>query len=513
MTTQAAKYFSFAFFLYMFALCFPIEGIANSPFGTIHRELEKSMESFHFDAAEKLIPSLEKQPLQTYYSNNILIYKYLSTQSPKYYKEIEAVWDKSISDIETMDQGDTLREILLSDLYGKRSVIAFLNQRYFQAVRYARSAHKMIALSEEKYGDHVEQMKIRGLFNALLGAIPRKFQWISNTLGYKGDIQVARQQLETAVRKSQILGQEAMYILSYVEKGMLNEKENSLARIEKARKASGPNILIDFVLASAYINVKQNDKALEILGERSKYVNSGVFFIPYWDYLMGKSNYYKESYPVAQVYFSQFLNGYEGKLFKSDAYFRLAMSLTLDGSYEPARDFFYKIMDGENEGLDEDEYAIFMAEKFYHQKPNTYICTLFRSRNLFDGGYLAPAKSLLLELKNQHYNSLSLEERTELYYRFGRIYDTERNYPLALENYGKCMAEDESDQTWQQAYSAYYSGEIMKNKGKYDRAIGYYKKALGYKQYFYQTGLENRSKIALGEAKKKGKTQASASSR
>lgn len=514
MKTQAQKFFHLHFCkgLLLFLIASSGTLCATSPL-PIHEELENKIARFHFDAAEEIIHSLQNPAYRSYYQTNIFIYKYLSTQDPQYYAQLEEVWDESIEQIENISSVDTLREVLLSDLYGKRAVIAFLKHSYFQAIRYTRLAHKMIESSQEKYGDHTEQMKIRGLFNALLGAIPRKYQWISNTLGYKGDIHIAKKQLVDAAKNSKILRQEAMFILCYVEKNMLNETQKSLERIEKARKIAGPNILMDFTLASAYMNVKQNDKALKVLEGRKNYINSSIFFIPFWDYLMGKSYYYQSAHPTAQIYLSQFLNSYKGNLFRSDANFRLAMSLTLDGKYEAGREFFTLITQGAKEGLDEDEYAVYMANKFLKERPNRYELALFRSRNLFDGGYLSEAVSILKQLEAEELHELSLAERTELYYRYGRIYHTEGKKSMALMYYGNCMKERASDQTWQQAYSAYYSGEIMRKMSQHKEAIVFYKQALAYKDYFYQTGLENRCKISLGRSKREAKTQASASNR
>ncbi|MEM8887397.1 MAG: hypothetical protein AAGD28_05380, partial [Bacteroidota bacterium] len=301
--------------------------------------LETDLQEFRLAAAEEKISSLESPKLRAYYRCNMLIYKYFSTQQSQFYAALDSYFDEAVEIIQDSPP-DRMREVFLSDLYGKRAVIAFLDHNYFQAIRYARSCHKWIDKSREKHGDHIEQMKIRGLFNALLGAIPHKYQWISNTLGYKGDIQKARVQLEAAARESSYLRQEALFILYFVEKNMFNETHKSLARLEAQRKEIGGNILMDFILASGYLSTKNNKKALEVLNRRGYYSREGIFFIPYWDYLMGKAYYYKGSHALSQMYFSRFLKGYEGKVFKSDAYFRLAMSYALDGKYEEGQKHF-----------------------------------------------------------------------------------------------------------------------------------------------------------------------------
>lgn len=476
------------------------------------QSLEKDLQEFRLDAAEEKIYSLNEPKLRAYYRCNLLIYKYFSTQQSSYYSALDTYFDEAVDIIEE-SPADPLREVFLSDLYGKRAVIAFLDHNYFQAIRYARTCHKLIDKSRETYGDHIEQMKIRGLFNALLGAIPQKYLWISNTLGYKGDIQEARLQLEAAARESSYLRQEALFILYFVEKNMFNETHKSLARLETERKEIGGNILMDFILASGYLSTKDNKKALEVLNRRGYYSRKGIFFIPYWDYLMGKAYYYKGSHGLSQMYFSRFLKGYEGKVFKSDAFFRLAMSYALDEKYPEALPYFQRIAHGKKEGLDEDEYANFMAEKFSQQAPTPYQLKLFRARNLFDGGYLQNAMELLSELEKTSFGKLNLEERTELYYRYGRIYQQEGKSKEALTYYEKCRKESQSEQSWLQAYATFYSGEIKRKQAQLKEAKVLYKEALTYKDYFYQNGLENRCKIALSEIKKELKNQASASNR
>ncbi|MEM6800981.1 MAG: hypothetical protein AAF696_06225 [Bacteroidota bacterium] len=479
----------------------------------LQQEIEENMGAFKFEESSLLLQKLEDADWRTFYSCNLIIYKFLSSQDPQYFEQLEDIWEQSREQLEKSTRRDSLKEIFLADLFGKRAVIAFLDHKYFQAIKYARLCYKNIESSKEIYGDHPEQMKIRGLFNALLGAIPKKYQWISKTLGFKGDIRKGRKQLEMAAYESKILRQEALLVLSFVEKNMLGEEEVALKRLSKLRKEKGPNIILDFTLASIRLSLKRNDKALEILNLRGYYDKEAIFFIPYWDYLLAKAHYYKESYSLSRIYFSRFVQTYKGKLFKGDAYFRLAMSLTLDGKYEQGKIYFKKIAYSEKEGLDEDEYAIYMAEKFAKNPPNLHETYLFRARNLFDGGYLDTALANLKKLEEQYVAALSLGERTELYYRYARIYQQAQDWETALSFFSRCIGLEESEQLWLQVYANYYSGQIKRNQGKLEEALSFFRAALSYKNYFYQTGLENRCKIALGETKREQKSQTSFKSR
>lgn len=495
----------------MMAPARPIAYLDDGEFHAIRGQVEQSLSTFHLDEAATRVRGLNQKAYEAFYLLNIDVYKYLSTQHSRYRDQLMARWDEGLDQIELLPETDSLKEVMVADLYCKRSIIAFLDESYFQAVRYARSGRKMILKSANKWGDFPDQMKLRGLFNVLLGAIPSKYQWITQTLGYEGDVQLGMEQLTEASTRSKLLRMEASLVSCFVEKNMLNRTQQALERLVKARQ-QGPNILLDFILASGYMSIKQNQQALDILNRREQYQQGGVFFIPYWDYLLGKAYYYQGHHRNAQIYFSRFLKGYKGKLFRSDAYFRLAMSLTLDGSYAQGKGIFTLISSDEFEGLDEDAYARAMAEKFAQNPPNAFQLNLFQARNLFDGGYLSQAVEILDEVRAKK-AKLSQDEICEMHYRYGRVYHSQGKLTMARENYQASQAFGTEEVTWMKASAAYYQGEIARQLGQWSIAEKEYKRALAYDDYFYQAGIENRCKAALGELKHQRKNQASSSKR
>ena len=270
--------FRIHFQVFLLSLFLPHLSSAQATLPYQQDKLESYIAEFKLDSAQQLVPSIHHAGLEAFYTSNILIYKFLGTQHPTHLKKLDDSWNNTVEQIGKMAETDTLKEVLLSDLYCKRATIAFLNGNYLAAVKYTRTGRKLIQKNEKKYGDHIGQMKIRGLFNILLGSVPAKYHWITHTLGYYGDVQKGQRQLEKAAKFSKLLHMEAFLVSCFVEKNMLNHTERALSRLLKMRKRTGPNIVLDFVLATGYMHDKQNEEAIRILSLRNQYVGKGIFF-------------------------------------------------------------------------------------------------------------------------------------------------------------------------------------------------------------------------------------------
>ncbi|MDX1906771.1 MAG: hypothetical protein SF053_07025 [Bacteroidia bacterium] len=467
-------------------------------------EIETSLSLLHLADAERQITAMSSKPWQAYYRAHLPIYKYFATQDPAYAQTLRTNWDATIASVSALPATDPLRNVLLAELNCKRSFIEFLDENYLAATRYGRAGRSLIMQNQQKFPDNIDQKKTLGLMNVLLGSIPAKYQWVTGSLGFTGDLDAGVQQLQEFAAKGSLLRMEAQVILFVVEKNMLNRTDLAIKRIETERKRyTSPNIMLDFLQASAHLSIKQNDAGLGVLARKSQYINAGkAFFIPYWDYLLGKGHYYKDDLPNAQMYLAQFLRGYKGKLFRADANFRLGMALTMSGAYTVGKTFFKSVISSAG-GFDEDEYAKHMANKFLTIPPSTQAISLFKARNLFDGGYFEKAITVLRDLEAAGLSKLSVDDRAELYYRYGRIYHSQGKLAIASSYYRRCVNEPSSSESqWLQAYSYSYMGDIARQSGNSPTAKVNYEKALSYNGYFYQSGLQNRCKVALSELKK-----------
>jgi len=485
------------YFFLLLVLCLPQFGSALGPSPSV----EEYLEQFHLDAAAIEAGRISDPATRNFYLLHIQIYKYMSTQDEAHLEGFDDFWGKTIDLLE--DQSDTLplRSVMLAELYGKKAMLSFLQENYFASLRMVRQCHKWTKRAAEKFPDNVEQLKFQGLFNVVFASVPKKYQGLAAMIGYVGDAELGMEQLELAAKKSRLLRAEIHFIVFFAEKNVLGKAEKAMVRMEKLRKELGPNMMIDFLLASAYCGMHLNDKALSVLDLRDTYAaDKRVFFTPYWDHILGKAYYFKGDYEKSRLFFRRFLAAHKGNIYEVDAKFRLGMSLILSGDVHGGQKIFRSLQETKASPFDEDEYAMAMAKRFAEQAPSPHLKQLFKARNFFDGGYQEEALATLRRLERRKEN-LSSGELTELYYRFGRVFHTQGELISASEHYAQCVTQPPSDQKWMQAYATFYMGDISREKEKKEEAIAYYKSVLQYDKYFYQAGLENRCKAILSEMK------------
>ena len=483
------------FQLLIFCLPFSLHALGPSP------SVEDLLERFHLNEAKAEAQTIADPVERDFYLLHIQLYKYMSTQDPGYLTGFDALWKKTVDKLEAKPDTLPLRNVMLIELYGKKAMLAFLKENFFGALRMVRQCHKWTKRSAELFPDNKEQRKFQGVFNVVFASVPKKYQGLAEMLGYGGDAELGMTQLEEAAKGSRLLRAETYYVVFFVEKNVLGKAERAMVRMEKLKKKLGNNMMVDFLLASAYSGMHRNEKALELLESRDGYVaDKRVFFTPYWDHAMGKAYYFKGDYEKSRLHFRRFLVANKGNIYEVDAKFRLGMSLILSGDVHGGQKIFRSLEDVKTSPFDEDEYAMAMANRFAEHAPSPYLKQLFKARNYFDGGYQQQALATLKRLERQK-EKLSSAELTELYYRFGRVHHTDGALTEATRYYKKCVAQPPSDQKWMQAYATFYMGDVSRENKKEQEAIAYYKQVLQYDQYFYQAGLENRCKAILSEMK------------
>ncbi|MCI4666826.1 MAG: hypothetical protein MRZ79_01600 [Bacteroidia bacterium] len=460
--------------------------------------VESFLYNFQLDDAKRLAKQMPTEGHKQFYLAHIEMYRFFATQDSRYSTEIKSNWKEYIKAINELPKEE--REILMAELYGKRAIVEFLERNYVLATRFARNSFNQVQAYDKAYPNRPESLKMLGLFNVVLGNVPRRYQWLANLLGFTGDLEKGLDQLEEAGKRSPLLRHEATLMLSTIERNMLDDPHLALERLKKERLKEKSNIVLDYFTASALMRVKKNEEALAILKNRGRFDLEKVQKIPFWDYLLGKACYFKNDYTMAQRHLAVFVKDYKGKLMRTDAYFRLGMSLTLHKRYDLGKPFFELIASEDHGGFDEDEYAQFMAKKFSKEEPNGVTQSLFKARNYFDGGYYPKALAILRQMN--YLIPKDAASRTELNYRFARVYHSMGQIPFAEKYYHAAIdSEGAAEYTYLKAYASYFLGEIARAQGRKTLAINNYKHALKYENYFYQSGLENRCKSALSGLK------------
>ena len=469
-------------------------------FSDSRQRIEDQLMRLQLDEAQATIPELANPAYEAFYQATIHIYRFFASQNRSHIQQLRAIWPRTIESVKKLSESDSLKYTLLSELYCKRAGLEFMDENYLLSVRFARLGHQAIHKNQRRFPDNREQMKLLGLFEITFAAVPRKYQWLTQPMGLKGDANEGMRLLNVAGEYSSLLRMEAQLLATYVEKNMLNQPELALQRLEKEKIRSGENRLLDYFLGLAYLNVRQSDLAIETFTQSIE-ADSQRYDFPFMDYQLGKSYYFKGQHREAQKHLARFLKYYQGELFRSDACFRLGMSLCIEGNYQLGKRFFEKLLKQAQQDFDQDEYARFMAQKFVEQRPSAAHLRLFEARNRFDGGYFGAANTILSELQAQS-ERLDSELKTELHYRQGRLFHTQGKFSEAMHHYRLSIQSEAKASHWMQVYALYHLGEISKQQGEYPQARQYYRQALAEDDYFYQAGLENRCKVRLAELRR-----------
>ncbi len=474
-----------------------------------HRHVERLLLGLRFSEAETAIQQLPSPCYQAFYRSNLFLYRAMSTMDPAAIAAFKQPWDQWQSLVQALPAQDSLREMMLADMAAKRTIVELLDHHYLNAAVYARQARRNLDQSKARIGVSVEQHKLEGLFEIMLGSLPERFQWVAQPLGLVGDVEKGWKLLLSAANQATMFNGEAHLLLALVEKNVLNRPEEALIRLEKYRqRLSEPAILVDFFLAAGFQSIKRNEESLALLRNTAPYTSRGAALLPFWSYMEARALYVKGDYPSAATVFERFLSQYRGSLFQTDATFRLGMAHTLAGNPERGRQWFLRMTE-DPDRFDEDAYAAAMARHFAAQAPGPVVLALFRARNAFDGGYLDKAEAILSEVKATY--ALRPAEYVEWHYRRARIRHSRGLLPEAQKEYLAALRYDASGYTsWIHPYSAFYLGEIDASWDNQPAARGWYTKALAYDQYFYQSGLENRCKAALARLERQ-RHQASSS--
>lgn len=465
-------------------------------------QIEAQIRAFHLDGALKTSQSISDPAQRTYYQAKILFLKVIATDDDAFMPAFLTIIKAAQNEASKLSDKNPLRGVYLAELSFMRGAVRAMDNSILKATLDLKSACDYLDANQQRFPNNIEQKKLLGVFHIALGAIPRKFQWLSGIFCFRGDMETGVKLLEEASRQSTLLPDEAEVVLFFLEKNLLSRPESALKRAESLTKRFPTSFPYNYLQVSALLEMRKTDRALEIVATREASFrnDSELLFSPFWDYTRAKMHYFKLELPEAERYFTLFLSKAKGKTFLSDATFRKGMCQALQGKTTEAQKVFQTMVDRQSSGFDEDEYGLSMAKLFLSRVPTQTELTLFRARNLFDGGYYTQASKQLAGLMDNKDN-LNADDRTELYYRFGRIFQESGKQEIAETFYGSSMLENPGRNLWMKVYSIYYLGKIQLEKGHKSDAEKLFNYALTFDDYFYQSGLEQKCKAGLHQLK------------
>jgi hypothetical protein len=355
------------------------------------------------------------------------------------------------------------------------------------AARDVYTAYNLLEENKEKFPNFIENNKSLSIIHALAESVPN---WVRKIMGIQGSVALGTKEISQLAIKAHannsIFKNEIVAIYSYILFYSNNNKEEAFQLYDKYKLDHTTNPLIAFLKSTMAHKTGRNELALKILEERPQTSEYLSFY--YLDFLYGKFKLYKLD-KDADKYIHKFLLNFKGQHYIKEAWQKLAWyDLVIKNNKVSFRNDMNNCILKGNALIDEDIQALKEAKS--NLIPNE---VLLKARLLFDGGYYANAKNLLILNGNKFENAI---HDGEYYYRLGRIADALKNYPDALEYYELTITNSDPDKYYA-CSAALNMGLIYEILQKKKLASNYFHKCLSLNPAGYSSSLHQKAKSGI----------------
>ena len=238
-----------------------------------NQKLLKGIESFYqtdWDEARKYFQELKDEepddPRAYFFESMIPFWKYFFVeQNEEYSDSFFELSEVAIEKSEKMlkdSPSDTTTVMLLSGLYGYRSLVAAGEKEYREAIKSAMHGfgytRKLLSLDEVRPDAYIG----RGMFHYMIGNVPRELKWMTNLFGLKGDRELGLEELKKASNSESYVSVDARMILAYLYRKESNY-DLSLSYLDSLIKEYPANSIFQFTRAEILEEMNKPGHAVE----------------------------------------------------------------------------------------------------------------------------------------------------------------------------------------------------------------------------------------------------------
>lgn len=371
------------------------------------------------------------------------------------------------------------------------TVLHAARRNYVSAILALNKAKKSVQHNEEHFPNFLLLNKTKGLLDLVFGSVPDQYKWMTEGVGFKGDLQSGLRRFKKLVddlpaSEYRCFAAESRLFYGYMLMAIKEEKAAAWSYFNHPSNDPSKNLLACFFIGNNARLVGQNDIAIELLKNRPQ--SATYLDLPYFDYALGSLMVYKSD-PKAASYLQAYLKQPDFQEFKKDAALRLMWLYTLDGNAaaaEQARGWVKKMGRAASE---KDKQALREVE--LNSDRNV---VLLKARILYDGGYFESAENALTAVKAE---TLEKNDRIEFYYRLARSKHDQGKTFEALQPYTECVKLGSNDGNYLPANACLQLGLIYEKRKDWERSRFYFKKCLSYDKHNYTMGMHSKAKAGL----------------
>jgi len=364
--------------------------------------------------------------------------------------------------------------------------------QYVAAATDINRAYKLLRKNQKLHPDDDANLRLFASLKIAFGAIPDQYRWlVSMVTSLNGTIDEGMAELNSILERNDPTGNiyyaETVLITALAEARLNNKTAKAVELMNKYFGKVPANKLIQYVMATCYIENGNNDAAIRTLITNAGASSSERF--PYLDFMLGKCKLFRGD-DDADIYFKNFLLFHKGSHYIKEAHQKLAWYNLMKNDRNTYFDHMRLILIKGEEETDGDKQAMKEAENLEVPHPD-----LLRSRLYIDGGYYEKAGAILNETL---YKSLTHRaHRLEYLYRKGRLLEALKQYAEALHYYNLTIRSGEHEPYYYACSAAYHSGLIHESLGSEGAAERYYLICLQINPETYATSLHQKARTGL----------------
>lgn len=235
------------------------------------QRLERAIELFYksnWEASESLLNELQKEkpddPTVFFFDSMMPFWAYFfagerPADAQRFLERSEQAIDVSEKRLNA-SRNDTSAVLLLSGLHGYRSLVAANEREYRTAIRSAMTGFNYTRQLLSLDSDDPNAQMGRGVFNYMMGTIPKEVRWIVSFSGMSGDRETGYAQLEAAAEADSYVSNDALMILSYLYLRD-GEYENALRTSRKLIEKFPENVIFHYYEARSLEQLRRHDEA------------------------------------------------------------------------------------------------------------------------------------------------------------------------------------------------------------------------------------------------------------
>jgi hypothetical protein len=480
-------------FIFSVKFCF-----ADFDMNSNMRQAYSDIMTLDFDLAQKILTqekvSNNQNGIIFLNENYIDFLTILIGEDVNYYNQSKSNKNKRLNALKKLNSNSPYYLYSQAEIYIQWAFARVKFKEYLLASYELQKAYKLLKRNKQLYPDFMLNKKSLGLLHVLIGSIPETYDWILNIVGVEGGVNKGFSELYDVLTYSEntdeykIYNSEVLFLLSFLEMNMKNDKESCRLLLDKIKNCCLNNNLLVFCAARLSNKIGDNDNTIKILENRNFSKTQYHFY--YLDYLYAMSKLYSLEYNDAKNYFLRFITLFKGTNYIKSAYHKLSLISLLQNDFDTIAHYQELVLVNGELLIDEDKQA---ENDVLKSKPINL--QLLKSRLLFDGGYY---KFALENLNNIIFEDIEGNQDfcLEYYYRLARV-SQKLEDDNVVELFSKVLNIKDESSLYYHPMSALQIGVEYEKRGEQDRAVIFYKKTLSYSGFNYENGIKKSAKSAI----------------